>query len=373
MTTAPAKRCVWAVDLGAGSGAKLGLVDVLPGHRIASEVHTALLPREQYGSTGEELATRISVLLKKLAQNMPGAEPLALGIASPGLFRSDGSYFLVSNLGFLRDQNLPALLRHKLGVPVFIENDANAGGLAEWDLARHALFYWVFGGGWGGAWISAQGGVRFPAVDWDGKDTSLHLTNEPGYATPILHADCRAVFDAEGIQYDLFLDRLIEADYMKGPDGRTDCFRAEGLLSGPGRWRLFRAVLDSLQIELKSLGEPYATAFEKHITAGPYLQQFCEEGHQAAYITEHIFGRVLGIGAKAIWLNAHRDGAQGGLPVYLAGGPARLYDYFVPHAIEEMRKREVPLRLMRSQIEARDENPNLRGAAVLAANRIRSA
>jgi len=35
-------------------------------------------------------------------------------------------------------------------------------------------------------------------------------------------------------------------------------------------------------------------------------------------------------------------------------------------------KREVPLRLLRSQVEARDENPNLRGAAVLAANRIRT-
>ena len=52
-------------------------------------------------------------------------------------------------------------------------------------MVRTDLLYWVFGGGWGGAWIDRAGQVRFPALDWDGNDRKLHYTNEPGYGIPL--------------------------------------------------------------------------------------------------------------------------------------------------------------------------------------------
>jgi len=79
-------------------------------------------------------------------------EVKGIGLASPGLFRSDGSFIVAANLPFLKDQNLKELLREKSGgIPVEIDNDANSGALAEWSVLRIEILYWVFGGGWGGA------------------------------------------------------------------------------------------------------------------------------------------------------------------------------------------------------------------------------
>ncbi len=53
-----------------------------------------------------------------------------------------------------------------------------------------------------------------------------------------------------------------------------------------------------------------------------------------------------------------------------SSGPAKLFDFFAPHAMDEMARRNVPIKLVRSEVELRDENPNLRGAAVMAYERI---
>jgi hypothetical protein len=171
------KKYFIGIDLGTGSGAKVGLFKDHD-HQIAE----TLLPRSRYGQTPESLTDALTQsvfhLLKKY--NKTFADLHAVGIATPGLLASDFSYVLASNLPFLNGFNLADAIESSIGAPVSIENDANAGALAEWSVARTEILYWVFGGGWGGAWVSADGDIRFPAVDWNGDDASLHYTSEPG-------------------------------------------------------------------------------------------------------------------------------------------------------------------------------------------------
>ena len=125
-----------------------------------------------------------------------------------------------------------------------IDNDANLGGLAEWSVLKTDLLYWVFGGGWGGVWIDKAGTVKFPALDWDGKGTSLHYTNEPGFAIPLSKLTLKTLFYQFGVSFDRFEQIVVEDLHLPepklaGPGGDPDSIRAEVILSGPGRCRLF--------------------------------------------------------------------------------------------------------------------------------------
>ncbi|MFH0910395.1 MAG: ROK family protein, partial [Planctomycetota bacterium] len=217
------------IDIGAGSGAKIGLFDER--HRLLDET---LLSRAEYGEGAESLADALAGSIRALAgrSRLADASLDACGIATPGLLRSDGSYLLANNLPGLKDQNLPRLLGERLGVPVGIENDANAGGLAEWSVLKTELLYWVLGGGWGGAWISPEGAVRFPALDWDGRDASLHPTNEPGYSIPLSKRAVERLCRENGVSYERLEAILIEdfdpaGGSLSDPSGREDALRAE--------------------------------------------------------------------------------------------------------------------------------------------------
>ena len=154
------------------------------------------------------MLARLDQLLRKNGLRMADAK--AIGIASPGLFRSNGSYRLAANLRFLCDQNLPLYIQQKTGLPTAIDNDANLGGLAEWSAVQNDLLYWVFGGGWGGAWVDKMGQVRFPAIDWDGDDRKLHYTNEPGYCIPLDKLTLKALFYQYGASFDRFEQIAVE-------------------------------------------------------------------------------------------------------------------------------------------------------------------
>ena len=234
-----------AVDLGAGLGAKVGLFTTAH-HQFGAD----LLHREKFAENFESFTEHLVEVLDELA-NKHGkrlVQARAIGIASPGLFRSDGSYLLAANLSFLTGHNLKQRLAEQTGLPVAIDNDANLGGLAEWSVLKTDLLYWVFGGGWGGAWIDKAGTVKFPALDWDGKDTSLHYTNEPGFAIPLSKLMLKTLFYQFGVSFDRFEQIVVEDLHLSepkltGPGGDPDSIRAEVILSGPGRCRLFRAVV----------------------------------------------------------------------------------------------------------------------------------
>ena len=96
-----------AVDVGAGLGAKIGLFTGL-----LTQVGEGVLPREEFADDFEDFVARLLDRIRQLVRQYGRriSEARAIGIASPGLFRSDGSYLLAANLPFLNDRNLCARL-----------------------------------------------------------------------------------------------------------------------------------------------------------------------------------------------------------------------------------------------------------------------
>jgi len=370
--------CLYAAaDVGAGAGAAVGLFD--DGGCLLSET---LVTLSCYGGSAEGLAEALGEAATGLLEERDagGGRLSAVGIACPGLFRSDGSALAVANLPFLKDANLPELVSARLGVPAAIVNDADAGALAEWSLARAELLYWVFGGGWGGAWVSADGRILHPSVDWDGEDGSLHYTNEPGYSVPLEKSLLGELFAAEAASFECFealcvkdlkkeLKKELEPEggALTGPSGRTDCVRAELVLSGPGRWRIFRVFAECDQSFESQLDANDVRKLDDSATAGEVISRLGELGAAAAARTDRLFGRALAAAASIIVSTAERDGACAGVPIYVAGGPSRALGLFGPAAREAMQAKGIRSELRLSRLEEDGRNANLVGAAVLAA------
>jgi hypothetical protein len=357
-----------AIDVGAGSGSKIGVFGE-DGRSFAE----ALLPIGSYGCTAEGFADGLAgTLVGLLEEKGLSREALrAIGVACPGLFEADGTTIAVANVPFLKGSNLPELLQTRLVVPVRITNDADAGALAEWSLARDELLYWVFGGGWGGAWVSAEGEVLHPTLAWDGDDASLHYTNEPGYAIPLEKAALRGLFSREETSYERFEDLCTdelkpEGGTICGPSGRTDCVRAELLASGPGRWRIFRSIAETDITSVENISPKEARSLADPVTAGEAISRLHKLGVDAAARTDRLFGMVLAEAADILFRRAERDGCPAGIPVFVAGGPGRALPLFGPSASEAMRAKGITSELRLSRLERDGRNANLLGAAVLA-------
>jgi len=364
-----AKKSLYVgIDIGAGAGAKLGLFD---------EAHVSLgedlLATKDYGDCADSLADalegKIKVFLK--AKGFDISAVRSCGIATPGLLRSDGAYLLAQNLPYLNGKNLPALLSERTGVPVGIENDANTGGLAEWSILKTELIYWVYGGGWGGTWISGDGNVRFPALDWDGNDASLHYTNEPGYAIPLEKITLKMLFLAEGVSYERFEYNLIEElqpedGVVRGPSGSTDHLRAEIILSGVGRCRLFRAAVGHNERYKRFLEMSEAEMMEDPTVAGKYISKLSSLRVEASVITDRLFGKILAEATRILLKQAEKDGCPPGVPICLGGKPSYALPYFGPSAQREIGKMGFMNYLRPSVIDEIGSNANLVGACVVA-------
>jgi hypothetical protein len=357
-----------AIDIGAGLGVKMGLF---------SDPHTqiddGLLPCTEFKNDFEDfvgkLLDRLEQLLKKNGRKIGDAR--AIGIASPGLFRSDGSYLLASNLRFLCGQNLKNRIADATGRPTAIDNDANLGGLAEWSIVRTDLLYWVFGGGWGGAWVDRSGQVRFPAVDWDGDDRKLHYTNEPGYCIPLNKLALKTLFYQYGASFDRF-ERIAVEDMgdasgkLAGPAGDPDSIRAEVILSGPGRCRLFRAVVGDDNFYERFLEIRETRQMTDPSIAGKHISKLSNMRVEAAVNTDRLFGRLLAEAAMIMVRQARRDGLPDGVPICLGGKPSYALPYFGPSAQRRLGAAGIMSYLRPSVIDERGLNANLVGAAVLA-------
>lgn len=143
---------VVAVDVGGTSLKALALSDegrvraraVVATPRGGTEVLTAL--RSVVAAMVEELADA-------------GVVTSRIGVASPGLIDADRAFVgYAANLGW-RDLELGAQLREEFGVPVFVDNDARAGALAEYVRApadlRDGLAFVPIGTGASAAYYSA--------------------------------------------------------------------------------------------------------------------------------------------------------------------------------------------------------------------------
>jgi hypothetical protein len=357
-----------AIDIGAGLGVKMGLFSD-PHHQIDD----GLLRGEEFDNNFDDFAgrllDRLGELLEKNRLKMSQAK--AIGIASPGLFRSDGSYRLAANLPFLCDQNLQRHIQQKTGVPTAIDNDANLGGLAEWSVVRTDLLYWVFGGGWGGAWVDKSGQVRFPAIDWDGDDRKLHYTNEPGYGIPLHKLTLKALFYQYGASFDRFEQIALETlgnsnGKLVGPAGDAESIRAEVILSGTGRCRLFRAVVGDDDFYERFLDIHETSQMTDPSVAGKLISKLSNMRVEPAVNTDRLFGRILAEAALIMYRQARRDGLTEGVPICLGGKPAYALPYFGPSAQRRLGAAGLMSYLRPAVIDERGLNANLVGAAVLA-------
>jgi hypothetical protein len=356
------------IDIGAGLGVKIGLF-ADPHHQIEHE----FLRRNEYADDFEgfvaALLSRLDLLLKKQGRRM--SDVRAIGIASPGLFRSDGTYQLAANLLFLCGQNLKTCMADATGVPVAIDNDANLGGLAEWSVIRTDLLYWVFGGGWGGAWIDKSGHIRFPVLDWDGDDRKLHYTNEPGYAIPLDKLSLKTMFYQYGASFDRF-EQIVAEDLgiaggrLTGPSGNPDSIRAEAILSGPGRCRLFRAVVGDDDFFKRFLDIRETEQMADPSIAGALISKLSNMRVEPAVNTDRLFGRVLAEATLVMCRQARHDGLPEGVPICLGGKPSYALPYFGPSTQRRLGAGGLMSYLRPSVIDERGLNANLVGAAVLA-------
>lgn len=357
-----------AIDIGAGLGAKLGLF-ANPHEQIAEDV----LEADKFGDSIEVLTDQLLNAVERMAHSKGHTlkQARSIGIASPGLFKSDGTYLLAANLPFLNNQNLRVKLEKITGLPTAIENDANAGGLAEWSVLRTDVLYWVFGGGWGGAWISRDGAVQFPALDWNGDDASLHYTNEPGYAIPLDKLMLRTMFYQFEASFDRF-ERIAIEDLepkdgrLTGPCGSPHHIRAEVILSGPGRCRLFRAMVGNDDFYQRFLDIHETKQMTDPTVAGQHISKLSNMRVEAAVQTDRLFGRILAAATQIMIKQARQDGLRNGVPICLGGKPSYALPYFGPSAQGRLGAMGIMSYLRPSVIDERGFNANLVGAAVLA-------
>jgi len=356
-----------AIDVGAGVGAKIALFDETRQQRAET-----LFPVHAYGPSFDSFVDGLAAASERALADIGARRDAlkAIGIACAGILASDGSFLLVQNLQRFTGHNLPAALGDRLGAPAGIENDANAGGLAEWSVLRVELLYWVLGGGWGGAWIDSEGVVRFPSLDWDGQDDHLHYTNEPGYAIPIEKLVIKDIFHEVGASYDRLERVLVEefgsVEVLAGPSDSPDHLRAEILLSGPGRCRIFRAVVGDDDFYERFLDIHETREMSDPAVAGQHISKLSSMRVEAAVNTDRIFGKILGVATRAMIKAARADGMAENVPLCLGGKPSYALPYFGPSAQRALGRMGLMNYLRPSVIDERGSNANLVGAAVLA-------
>jgi len=354
-----------ALDIGAGRGTKIGLFD------LEREIITEeLMPLHKYADSFEEFAANIVEKINQITENGKKYHCLAIGISAAGILQRDGSFQLFQNCPQYNGHNIRKAMADAFNVPVSIDNDANVGALAEWSIMRMELLYWVFGGGWGGAWVDRTGNIRFPAHDWDGKDRSLHLTNEPGYAIGLDKWKLKSFFREVNASFELFELNLRDEDlpetYESGPSGNPDTVRAELLLSGPGRCRLFRAIVGNDEFYKQFLDIHEVREMTDPAVAGQHISKLSRMRVESAVNTDRLYGKLLAEATQSMLKQAEKDGLSKDVPICLGGKPSYALPYFGPSAQRLLGKMGYLNYLRPSILDERGANANLVGASVLA-------
>ena len=142
-------------------------------------------PTEASGRPAEDVA-RIAEDVKRVVAEagLSLSDIAAAGITAPGpLDPERGVVLSPPNLRGWRDVPVAAQLREALGVPVFLENDANAAALAEWHFGaarglRHVVYLTMSTGVGGGlildgrlyrGVLASAGEIGHAPVEWDGE------------------------------------------------------------------------------------------------------------------------------------------------------------------------------------------------------------
>lgn len=314
----------------------------------------------------------VSALLQgvdELCRKVPGARIRSGGISTAGLLSADGAFLRLNNLPFLEGVHLPRMLEEHTGVPWGIANDAHCGALSEWAGQNRELLYWVLGGGWGGAWITAEGKILGATLDWDGNDESIKSWDEPGYAIGIPKSRLRELLDSRGFPlssagFDAAWHASCPELYpgiLTGPGGSPDSIRSEFLVSGTGRYRIYRFLHHAA-----ASGPQLPPGLDDPGSAGKILNDMSASGDVLALLADHILGTCMGWGAIKLLDDIGSLGRKTELPIVLAGKPAWAAPYFRPALMQVLGEAGYRPDLEVSASLPLGTNPNLQGAAVLA-------
>jgi glucokinase len=169
----PAAQVVVALDVG-GTGMKCALVSP-DGTVQHSERHPTAAAR------GPAAVIENIVAVAAGRARADGLEPVAVGIAVPGVIDEENGVAVWSaNLGF-RDVPLRDLIAERLGLPAVLGHDVRVGGLAEARLGagrgqRHVLFVAI---GTGIAAALVVGGAGYPGAHGAAGEVG-HIVVRPG-------------------------------------------------------------------------------------------------------------------------------------------------------------------------------------------------
>ncbi len=362
------KRFYLALDIGAGAGAKMGIFD-----EYSNLIIEMMLPKQDYGNNGKEFSGAIISLVDNYIHKakLEPSNLLAIGICCAGILSSDGRFILFKNQPQFNGYNLREDLENYYKVPTKIENDADAGGLAEWSILKMELCYWVFGGGWGGVWISKHGEIMYPSYDWDGKDSSLHCSNEPGYSIALDKLTLKTLFYKADTSYDRFERILIEDQSLPdsvilGPNGDVNTLRAETILSGPGRCRLFRAVVGDDTFYKRFLDINEVSQMHDPSVAGAHISKLSSMGVETAIRTDKLYGEILALAAQTLITTSINDGMTPGIPLCLGGKPSYALPYFGPSCQTSLSKKGIYNYIRPSVLDESGKSANMLGALVIA-------
>lgn len=357
-----------ALDIGAGAGAKIGIFS-----DRKELLHEMMLPKSQYGSRGDQFSAALVNIIDTnvLLAGLNPEKLLSIGICCAGILASDGTFQLFKNQPQFNGYNIKKSLEDHYQVPAQIENDADAGGLAEWSVLNMELCYWVFGGGWGGVWISKEGDIMHPSYDWDGKDSSLHCSNEPGYSIALDKFKLKTLFYNVGASYDRF-EKILKDDeslpdtVLIGPNNDYETLRAETILSGPGRCRLFRAVVGDDTFYERFLNIHEVAGMHDPTVAGAHISKLSSMGVGAAIKTDKLYGEILAVAAQVLISKSVRDGMNPGIPLCLGGKPSYALPYFGPSCQKSLSSMGIFNYLRPSVIDESGQSANMLGALVIA-------
>ncbi len=348
-------KIIAVVDIGAGRGAKIGIA--LLNADKDPFIKRGLLPRRNYGISAEQLSQNLVECLHRhlLDTEFTPEQLCCVGIDLPGFLSSSQRINACINLPFLDNTDLRALLEKSLNIPVYLFNDGDSGAVAEWQIRRRELLYWVFGGGWGGAWINQSGNVRFPSQNCHLTSSNIHKTNEPGYVIEFKAEIIREVFKQNNTSFDIFLKNFCQETAIE----KVKTLRTEVLISGFGLWRLFRSIVPEKH------WEKYSTDIRARLqqpeTAGPTIRLLADKKDRYARQSFLLLGHLLGIAAIDLLIQAQKDGAPNDIPIYIDGGLSNAFDLFIPIAQETIKQAGLESTIFRSHYLENQLNANLFG------------
>jgi hypothetical protein len=181
----------------------------------------------------------------------------------------------------------------------------------------------------------------------------------------------RALFYQYGVSYDRF-ERICIEDFepkdgkLLGPSGSPHHIRAEVILSGPGRCRLFRAMVADDNFYERFLDIHESKQMTDPSIAGQHISKLSMMRVEAAVQTDRLFGQVLAQATHIMIKQAREGGFEEGTPICLGGKPSYALPFFGPSAQSRLGQLGIMSYLRPSVIDERGFNANLVGAAVLA-------